>query len=713
VKRGAPIFPEYSVGWIEEELDSFEKRPGDRFTIDESEKVALREIFSYWKGKTVYDRVIAVMPESVRSAWEARVLSFTVADAGTGHLSIDYGKAVRKGIGGLLAEVEDARTRLSRQDVSQAVFLDAVSISLKAAASFIQRFALFAEQKAELIEDVARKEELRRIARVCGWVSWNAPRDFHEAIQLFWFIHLILHIDSNGHSMSPGRFDQYIYPYYVADLQRGVPRAQLKELLECLWLKFNELVRVRSWRITKQMGGHPMFQSIVIGGQTADGRDATNELSELCLEVTAELGLPQPSLYLRYHENSPGELLMKACEVIRLGIGMPALINDEVIIPSLLSVGCTLEDARDYAVVGCLELNSPGKTNGFFGGGHLNLGKCLELALRDGYDIRTKKQLGPRTGRADGFNGFEDVWQGFSKQLEYFVELHVAGANLLDAIHAEMAPLPFASALMDDCVARATCLTQGGARYNYTTIQGVGIADVADSLAVLKKLVFEEKKISLQQLMDLLDNDFEGKEDVRQMLVNRAPKYGNGEEYVDQIAAQLVNLYCDLVSRHKNRRGGKFQPGLHPATAHIMFGGVTGALPSGRRAGQPLAEGVSPVHGRDTNGPTGVIASVARIDHLKVTNGTLLNMMFHPSALQGESALRCFLALIRTYFRLKGLHVQFNVVSREVLLDAQKNPDRYRALVVRVAGYSAFFTSLEKAVQDDIISRTPYTLCPA
>lgn len=559
------------------------------------------------------------------------------------------------------------------------------------------------------------------------------------------------------------RFDQYIYPYFEEDMKNGnMDQRSAQELLDCLWVKFNDVNKVRDEASTKSFGGYPMFQNLIVGGQTVNGIDATNELSYMCLEATAHTQLPQPSISIRVWNETPENLMLKAAEVTRIGLGMPAYYNDEVIIPSLTNRGVTLEDARDYGIIGCVEPQKGGKTQGWHDAAFFNIAKVLEITINNGYS--NGKKIGLDTGDFVSFTSFDELLKAFKKQMNYFVKLLVNADNSVDIAHAERAPLPFLSSMVDDCIVKGKSLEQGGAHYNFTGPQGVGIANVADSMEVIKKLVFEEKKISAAELKRALDSNFgqvlpmeneateiansiknidgvenlsnetivsiiqnlinEKKknlsvngstgdvqgENIRQMLLNKAPKYGNDIDEVDEFAREVAAIYCDEVEKYKNPRGGIFQPGLYPVSANVSMGQQTGATPDGRKAGEALADGVSPASGRDVNGPTAAINSVAKIDHCKASNGTLLNQKFHPSALAGMSGLNNLSALVRTFFDRKGMHVQFNVVSRETLLDAQKHPDKYKSLVVRVAGYSAHFVSLDKSIQDDIIKRTEQTL---
>jgi len=708
--RSAPVYPEFSCKWLEAELDRLEKRTGDVFLISEEKKRILRDIFPKWDGKTSNELATALMTNEAKDAQAAGV--FTVGNYyfnGVGHISVDYAKALAKGLNGIIAEAE---AELARLDITNPAhlkkmhFLDAVIISNEAVIAFAARFAEEAETLAKNEKNPQRKEELLEIARICRKVPANPAESFQEAIQSFWFVQLVLQLESNGHSISPMRFDQYMYPYLVMDKAISTEKAQ--ELLDLLYVKFSEINKVRDEGSTKAFGGYPMFQNLIVGGVDREGEDATNELSYMCLQATANTKLYQPSISIRVHSDTPAQLYRKAAEVSRLGLGMPAYYNDRFIIPALLSRGLIREDARDYGIIGCVEPQVGGKTEGWHDAAFFNMAKVLELALNNGVDPLTGNQLGPKTGDLVACESYDDVLAMYKKQMEYFVKLLVISDNAVDMAHASRAPLPFLSSLVDDCISRGKTLQEGGAHYNFTGPQGVGVGNVADSLTAIRKLVFDDQVVNLETLKKALATDFEGVEleNLRQRLINRAPKYGNDDPYADQIAHEGALIYCREVEKYTNPRGGKFQPGLYPVSANVPLGTVVGATPDGRKAGMPLADGVSPVSGMDHTGPTAAVKSVAQLDHVIASNGTLLNMKFHPSALKDDRGIQNLVGVTETFFNSGGTHIQYNVVSREMLLDAQQHPDNYKGMVVRVAGYSAFFTSLDKAIQDDIISRT-------
>lgn len=706
--RSTPVFPEFSCKWLEAELDRLEKRTGDVFLISEDKKETLRGVFPYWDGKTTNELAASMMTPAAKDAQAAGV--FTVGNYffnGVGHISVDYAMVLKKGLNGVIAKAEEelANTAPTAPDgLKKITFLRAVIIANQAVIDFAGRFAQEAEGLAKAEKNAARKAELIEIARICRKVPANPAESFWEALQSFWFVQLAIQLESNGHSISPMRFDQYMQPYFEMD--KDLPLEKAQELLDLLYIKFTEINKVRDEGSTKAFGGYPMFQNLIVGGVDREGNDATNDLSYLCLQATANTQLYQPSISIRVHDGTPDEFYMKAAAVSRLGLGMPAYYNDRFIIPALLSRGLTREDARDYGIIGCVEPQVGGKTEGWHDAAFFSMAKVLELALSDGYDRSSGQQLGPKTGDLASFTSFDDVMDAYKKQMAYFVELLILSDNAVDLAHGQRAPLPFLSSLVDDCLSKGKSLQEGGAHYNYTGPQGVGVGNVADSLVAIRKLVFDEEAVSPADLQNALVTNFKDTEDLRQMLINRAPKYGNDDEYADALAHEGALIYCKEVEKYTNPRNGQFQPGLYPVSANVPLGTMVGATPDGRLAGAALADGVSPVSGVDQAGPTAAANSVAKLDHVIASNGTLLNLKFHPSALSDERGLRNLIGVTETLFSSGGTHVQYNVVSRDMLADAQQNPDNYRGMVVRVAGYSAFFTALDKAIQDDIIART-------
>ncbi|MBZ4653916.1 MAG: pflD [Peptococcaceae bacterium] len=714
----APVFPETGARWVAEQLDSFATRTVNRFLVTEEEKKVLRDILTYWKEKTVLEVAPKLLPDETREIFELTypVISPTLFLRNcVGHLVPNYAAILKRGFGGIRTEVQEKMESLDPsmpENISKLQFYRAVLIICDAVSHFAQRYADLAEQLASTEDDESRKKELKDIAEICRWVPENPARTFREALQAFWFLQLIIHIETDGLAESPGRFDQYLYPYFSKDLAEGkLTLEEAQELLDCVWIKMNEVIKLSDIPpAAKYFGGVTMSENLILGGINEDGEDVTNELSYLCLEADRHIMLPQPALSIRLHSRTPERFLLKVVELIKTGGGKPAIFNDEIIIPSLMSDGIPLKDARNYAIVGCVEPTPSDNTNGWTNAAMFNLGKCLELALHNGVCQLSGKRIGLETGDAKTFTSFDQVMSAFKKQVSYFIKHMVTMLNTWDKVHAELIPTPFVSSFMDDCIAKGQDLAEGGARFNFTGPQGIGLADVADSLTAIKTLVFEKKLLSMDQLIDALSNDFEGQEDVRLLLRNKAPKYGNAETTPDLLAREVGLFYCREVAQYNNPRGGKYRPGLYPVASNVPLGGVVGALPNGRKKGIPLADGISPVHGCDVKGPTAVLRSVSRVEHAAATNGTLLNIKFHPSALKSENDMKKLISLLRSFCSLKLMHIQFNVVSADTLRMAQLDPENNRDLMVRVAGYSAMFVDLDKKLQDDIIERTEHML---
>ncbi len=755
--RGCQTFPEFSYEWLEAEFDTVATRSSDPFYIADKTKRELKAANEYWKGKTTSELATSYMAQETLTAMRHNM--FTPGNYfynGVGHITVQYDKVIAIGYEGIIAEVREELAKCKPGDADYATksrFLQAVIISCQAVITYANRYATLAEGMANKCQDATRKQELLQIASNCRNVPAKGATSFYEACQSFWFIQQLLQMESSGHSISPGRFDQYMYPYYKKDMEEGkLTREQAQELLDCIWVKLNDLNKCRDASSAEGFAGYSLFQNLIVGGQDAEGRDVTNDLSFMCIDASAHVFLPQPSLSIRVWNGSPHDLLLRAAELTRTGIGLPAYFNDEVIIPSLMNMGLSIEEARDYNIIGCVEPQKAGKTMGWHDAAFFNMCRPLELVFTNGLDCG--EQIGPKTGDVENMKTFEEFMEAYQTQMDYFIELLVNSDNAIDQAHADRAPLPYLASMVDDCIARGKTCEQGGAVYNFTGPQGFGIANVADSLYTIKRLVFEEKKITMAELKKALLFNFGQSVDslvvaqvsgmvARQMaesgqtpnadsvaraagqvikesvqtadkkrfdeilsLIEEIPKFGNDEEEVDMLARMAAYTYTKPLLNYKNPRGGVFQAGLYPVSANVPMGAQTGATPDGRLAGVPIADGVSPSSGKDVNGPTASANSVSILDHGIASNGTLFNQKFHPSALSGEAGLENFINLIRTYFDRKGSHVQFNVVSRDTLLDAQKHPENYKHLVVRVAGYSALFTTLSKSLQDDIIRRT-------
>lgn len=708
------VTPSAAVGWLDRELELLPTRPQDPFDVDPQDIVELRrDIFPYWRGKTLEEAAAAAIPADVQAAIQAKVFQINQTDHAQGHILPNVQEWLNEGPVGLKAKAITARDKIAREGKltgEQAQFYEAVLICLDAASDFMQRYAALALQSLRGESSPARKHELLRIAENCRHLAFNPPRDYWQALQSVAFLFVLLEMESNASSFSPGRLDKYLLPYLRRDLETGALRPdQAQELLECLWIKFNEMVLLRSAEGARYFAGFPIGINLLVGGQLTDGADASNELSFMCLQAQADLQLPQPNFSVRLHRHTPQDFILAVARVISMGGGMPQLFNDEVVVPAYELRDVTHEDAMNYAVVGCVELSIPGKTLGWSDAAMFNLVRVLELALHGGAVPETEQQLGPQTGRLDELATFEDLEAAYATQLRHFIGLMVQGVNVVDKLHAEVCQTPFLSSVIDDCLPVGKDVTAGGAHYNFSGPQGVQIANVADSLAALKWMVYERREVSATVLMRALARNFSEDEVLQQRLLNGPPKYGNDDDYVDLLGSKWARLYCEEVARYSNPRGGTFQPGFYTVSAYIPLGNNVGATPDGRFAFTPLADGgLSPVAGRDLKGPTAVLRSVSKIDQTLVSNGSLLNLKFLPSFFEHENALEWFTALLRGFVDLHVSHVQFNVISAETLREAQKHPEQFRSLVVRVAGYSAYFVELDRGVQDEIIRRTAH-----
>lgn len=755
--RGCQTYPEFSWEWLEAEFDTVEHRSADPFHISEKVKADLKSVHPYWKGKTTSELATAYMAPEALLAMEHNV--FTTGNYfynGVGHVTVQYDKVLAIGFKGIIAEAQAELAGCNPGDVDYAKksrFLQAVILSCEAVIRYARRYMVLAKEMADKESNPTRKAELLTIARNCGRVPEHGAETFHEACQSFWFVQQLLQIESSGHSISPGRFDQYMYPYYKKDLDAGkITIESAQELLDCIWVKLNDLNKCRDAASAEGFAGYSLFQNLIVGGQNSEGLDVTNDLSFMCIEASRHVFLPMPSLSIRVWNGTPHELMIKAAELTRTGIGLPAYYNDEVIIPSLMTRGIPLEEARNYNIIGCVEPQVPGRTEGWHDAAFFNMCRPLELVFSNGYDRGV--QVGLQTGPVEEMKTFEEFYDAYKKQMEYFISLLVNADNAIDVAHAELCPLPWESCMVDDCMKRGKAVQEGGAVYNFTGPQGFGIANMADALFAIKKLVYEEKKVTISQFKKALQMNYGRGLDERAIeelvlsvvgemkaqgvtpdaaqvaritaqvaglkptaeeqkiyddlydMIAEVPKFGNDEPEVDAFARDVAYTYTKPLLKYRNPRGGQFQAGLYPVSANVPLGAQTGATPDGRLAYTPVADGVSPSAGKDVNGPTAAANSVSRLDHGIASNGTLFNQKFHPSALSGLAGLENFVAYIRTYFDRKGSHMQFNVVDRETLLDAQKHPEKYAHLVVRVAGYSALFTTLSKSLQDDIIRRT-------
>lgn len=712
ITRSGDVSPEMAVNWIDDELDHLNTRPQDRFFVSEQDIAELREeMFPFWKGNTLHDHIIEVIDKKVKRAVEEGVFVLNQTDHGQGHILPNIEKWINKGVEGIRDGVKDKLETCGAEEKIEAVyFCRALLITLDAAELFIKRHADLAREMAGKAP-IEERDNLLVVHEVCRRIAVHPARNFREAVQALWFLIVILQIESNVTSISPGRIDQYLLPYYEKDLRSGVlTQNQAQEIIENLWINFNRILFLRSSESAKYYAGFPMGFNVTIGGQTREGDDATNELSYMCLRAQEAIGLPQPNLSVRLYNHTPEELLLKAARVISYGDGQPQIFNDEVIIPALLNRGYSLDEARNYALIGCVEISVPGNTMGITNASMMNLVKILELTMNNGISRTTKREVGLKSGKLSDFSSFDEFEEAFEAQLEHFIKLMVRGCRDIEKMHARYAPTPFLSCVIDNCVEEGRDVTNGGALYNFSGIQGVQPANIADSLIAIKKILFEDKLMSADRLNDLLDRDFEGNEETRHFLLNSIPKYGNDIASVDGLAHRWARKFCKAIERYENWRGGIFQPGFYTVSAYIPMGAMVGATPDGRKAKAPLADGgLSPMRGVDLKGPTAVLKSVSKIDLMLASNGSLLNMKFMPSFFEGEKALELFASFLKTFVDLKIQHIQFNVVSTDTLRSAQEEPQNYHGLVVRVAGYSAFFVELAKELQEEIILRTAYS----
>ena len=755
--RGCQTFPEFSYEWLEAELDTVATRTADPFEIAEETKAELKEADKYWKGKTTSELATSYMaPEAIKAIEHNIFTPGNYFYNGVGHVTVKYWEVLETGFEGIMEKAQKELDGCSVGDGNYARkshFLEAVILSCKAVIDYAGRYAKLAQEMAAQTSDPVRKQELFVIAENCSRVPAKGAQNFYEACQSFWFVQQLLQMESSGHSISPGRFDQYMYPYYKKDMEAGtITREFAQELMDCIWVKLNDLNKCRDAASAEGFAGYSLFQNLIAGGQNKEGEDVTNDLSVMCIQASRHVHLPAPSLSVRVWNGSPHEFLIKAAELTRTGIGLPAYYNDEVIIPALQNRGLSLEDAREYNIIGCVEPQKAGKTEGWHDAAFFNMCRPLELVFSNGMD--KGEMVGIPTGDVTQMKTFDEFFDAYKKQMEYCISLLVNADNAIDVAHAERCPLPFLSCMIDDCLKEGKSVQEGGAVYNFTGPQGFGIANMADGLFAIRKLVYEDKKVSMKELKEALawnydkGLDAQSAGDMTEMImkamqkagrnvdastaegllktfmgmkpgeqktqrfkeihdmIDEVPKFGNDIPEVDYFAREVAYTYSKPLQKYNNPRGGKFQAGLYPVSANVPLGGQTGATPDGRYAHTPVADGVSPSAGKDVKGPTAAATSVSRLDHFIVSNGTLFNQKFHPSALSGREGLEKFVALIRGYFDQKGMHMQFNVVDRQTLLDAQKHPEKYKHLVVRVAGYSALFTTLSRSLQDDIIRRT-------
>ncbi|MBQ9155773.1 MAG: glycyl radical protein [Eubacterium sp.] len=764
--RSCQLYPEFSYEWVVAEFDTIAHRLADQFVISEEDKKTLREVLPYWKNKTVSDAALAYMTQETKDCMANGV--FTVGNylyGGVGHVIINYDKAIRVGYNNIMKEIAynlETADKLDPDYIEKSQFWKAALITLNAGIQWAKRYAAEARRQASSCPDPARKAELLQIAANCEKVPAEGATNFWEACQSFMFTQMILQCESSGHSVSPGRFDQYMYPFLKNDT---ISKDEAQEILDCVFLKLNDLNKVRDDISSQGFAGYQVFQNINAGGQTKDGLDATNELSYMMIDTVARIRMNAPSFSVRIWNGTPDEFLLRCCELCRLGLGLPAMYNDECIIPALTNRGISLHDARDYGLIGCVEPEPQGLEYGWHDSAFVNAAKILEITINNGKNGNV--QLGPVTGDVSSFKSIDDFYEAFTKQMEYFVYHVVQADNCVDLAHRERAQLPFLSCFVYDCIGKGKDVNQGGAKYNFTGPQYFGVGDVGDSVYSIQKHVFDQKDFTFAELKDALDANFGypttaasaasvsvsnntthgsvsekqledvisrvlgeilGKstsssvsaaapaishsryEDILHIIESDTEWFGNDIDSVDLVTRKCAQIYCYELEKYYNPRGGQFQAGIYPVSANVLFGKDVGAMADGRLAYTPLGDGCSPRAGKDTLGPTAAANSVAKLDHEVASNGTLYNQKFTPQSVAGDQGLINFAAMVRSYFDKKGMHIQFNVVDKETLLDAQVHPENYKDLVVRVAGYSAMFTSLAREVQDNIIARTEQQL---
>ena len=692
--RSGIISPEMDPYWILEEIDTMASRPQDKFRFTEKDKVIYKEeLFKYWKEKSMKDSIEINISNEIKESVKEKIVKLNQTDKGQGHIIPDFDTVLNNGLGYL---IETINKKIEKSPENE--FYQASKIVLQASVDHILRYATLAEKLILEETDETRINDLKTIADVSRKISINKPESFLEALQLLWYVCVILQYESNASSISLGRIDQYLNKFYMSDIEKGLSEIKLKEYLEAFYIKTNDVVLVRSSNSAKFFAGFPTGYTALLGGLTSEGRSSVNDLSYLFLDAYKDIQLPQPNFGVRINELEPRKFIRKTCEVIRLGTGIPQIFNDEVIIPSFLIRGVSLEDARNYSVVGCVELSIPGKTYGLHDIAMLNIMKIMEKVI-----LRNKNN-----NNID----FNFIINDIKSDIKKYVKLMAEGSNIVDEGHKVYAPVPLLSVMVDNCIEKGKDITDGGAKYNFSGVQGIGMPNLSDSLYAIKKFVFDEKRYTFKELMEVLENDFntEKGEEIRLRLINDEDKYGNDLDNVDDLSSEILRLYCKEVEKYENPRGGIFIPGSYTVSAHIPLGEVVGATPDGRKSGEQLADGgLSPMFGRDKLGPTAVLKSVSKLDNVLLTNGSLLNVKLSPGPLQNEQGLENFVNYLYAYMKLKIQHIQFNVVGRETLQEAQLHPEKYENLVVRVAGYSAFFTELNEKIQNDIINRTEHT----
>ena len=708
--QAAPSFPELCCHTVED-MKIMNARDLIYFRVtDEDLKLQEEKIIPFWEKRSIRHKILENMTEEWKNAYAAGIFTEFMEQRGPGH-TVGSEKIYKKGFLDYKNDIIEARNNLDflndKEAFDKKSQLNAMEICCDAIMILGERYAAYARELAEEETDETRKAELLQIAANCDVVPAHAPQTFWQAIQMYWFVHLGVTTELNPwDAYSPGRFDQHLNPFYLKDTEEGIlDDEKALELLECLWVKFNNQPAPPKVGVTlKESGTYTDFANFNTGGITPEGENGVNDVSYLILDCMDEMKLLQPSSNVQISKKTPQKFLKRACEISRKGWGQPAFYNTEAIIQELLNAGKTIEDARRGGTSGCVETGAFGN-EAYILTGYFNLPKILELTLYNGYDIVSKKQIGLPLGYAKDFKSYEELFDAYKKQIEYLVDIKIEGSNVIEKIYAEYMPAPFLSVITNDCISKGKDYNAGGARYNTNYLQGVGIGTITDSLAAIKYNVFDEKKFTMEELMEAMEHNFEGYDMIANLVRNKTPKYGNDDDYADDIMKDVFNFYQKTVTGRPNMKGGTYRINMLPTTCHVYFGEVMNASPNGRLAQKPVSEGISPEKGADTHGPTAVIKSCSKMDHLR-TGGTLLNQKFTPSVVKGEEGLDNMANLVRSYFNMDGHHIQFNVIDRETLIQAQKHPDEYKDLIVRVAGYSDHFRNLSKALQDEIIERT-------
>ena len=703
--RAGVISPEAGISWVDKEIETLSTRPQDKFNVRSENIDSFRKIIlPYWRGKSLEDKVGEMLGEEISKI--GKVVKINQTDHAQGHICPDTQRWLKFGPAGLKKE---ALKKMENSNDKKG-FYEGIIIVLGASQKFIRRYGKLVSQMAAEVQNLNQKNNLNEVNRICYKIADNPPDTFHEAVQSMWFLYVILQMESNASSFSPGRADQYLYQYFIKDYESGnLPLSKALEIIEALWLKFNQIVYLRNSNSAKYFAGFPIGFNIACGGQTLDGKDASNELSFLFLKAQEHVRLPQPNLSVRLFKKSSNSFVEECSRIIGLGSGMPQIFNDESIVPTLENKGVSHEDAVNYAIVGCVELTTHGNNLGWSDAAMFNMVKALELTLNNGICLLTGKEMGLKLGYLTDYKTFNDLEKGFKKQIDHFIKRMIAACEVVDTLHAEVLPSPFLSSVIDDCIEKGIDVTEGGAHYNLSGIQAIQVANIADSLTVIKRCIYEDQNITAEELLKAIQTNYEEREDLRQWVINKVPKYGNDIDYVDNLGNKWVDYFAKKLTHYTNARGGIYHMGLYTVSAHMPKGQNVGASADGRKAKDPLADGgMSAMYGRDQNGPTALLKSVSKIKSINGSNGTLLNMKFQPELFRTSKGIKVFSALLRTFVDLHINHVQFNVIRKEDLIAAKNNPEDYKSLIVRVAGYSAYFTELANDLQDEIITRTTH-----